>query len=104
MVMNTCIARLVCLSILLTAQVLPAQSNDLVAQTRSAMSRATDFIRSISEEGGYLWKYSADMSKRAGEELAPPTQVWVQPPGTPSEGMIFLRAYSVTKDAKYLDA
>lgn len=68
------------------------------------MEKATAFMRSISTEGGYLWRYSPDLKERAGENAASPTQIWVQPPGTPSMGMAFLRAYQATGDARYLDA
>lgn len=61
-------------------------------------------MRSIATEGGYLWRYSPDLKTRAGENDATDTQIWIQPPGTPSMGMAFLRAYEVTKDARYLDA
>ncbi len=61
-------------------------------------------MRSISTEGGYLWKYSLDLTERAGEAKATATQVWIQPPGTPTMGMTFLRAYEATKDARHLDS
>jgi PelA/Pel-15E family pectate lyase len=68
------------------------------------MEKATAFMRSISTEGGYLWRYSPDLKERAGENVATPSQIWIQPPGTPSMGMAFLRAHEVTGDARYLDA
>lgn len=73
-------------------------------RARASLSKATTFLRSISAEGGYLWSYSEDLKQRRGEEVATPTQVWVQPPGTPSVGSAFLRAYRVTKDPQYLRA
>lgn len=82
-----------------------AEKNDeLATSARATLGRATDYLRSISAGGGYLWRYSADLKHRAGEEVATATQIWVQPPGTPSVGMAFLRAYAVTKDARHLDA
>ena len=70
-----------------------------------AMHRATDFFRTkVSTEGGYLWRYSEDLSRREGEGKATNTMVWVQPPGTPSVGMVYLRAYEATGDLYYLDA
>ncbi|MHC4534694.1 MAG: pectate lyase [Planctomycetota bacterium] len=69
------------------------------------MRLATDFFRTqISTEGGYLWRYSEDLSLREGEGKATDTMVWVQPPGTPSVGMVYLRAYEATGDLYYLDA
>jgi len=73
-------------------------------QARAALSKATAYLRSISTEGGYLWWYSEDLKQRRGEETATATQVWVQPPGTPSVGEAFLRAYRATKDSQYLRA
>lgn len=83
---------------------LRAAEEPLPQQARAAMEKATAYMRSISAEGGYLWRYSLDLSERAGEEKATATQIWVQPPGTPSMGMAFLRAHEATGDARYLDA
>lgn len=76
----------------------------LAGETKAAADRAVAYIRSISTEGGYLWRYSADLKERAGETAATPTQIWVQPPGTPSVGEALLRAYEATQDPAYLDA
>ena len=76
----------------------------LTTRAREALEKSTAFMRSISAGGGYLWKYSPDLKERAGETKATATQVWIQPPGTPSMGMAFLRIYEATKDARYLDA
>jgi len=80
-------------------------ADDLLArEARSALEKAAEFFRSISTNGGYLWRYSEDLKERAGEQRAGETQIWVQPPGTPSVGMAFLRAYLATKDRRYLSA
>lgn len=76
----------------------------LADEARATIEKATTFMRSIATEGGYLWRYSTDLKERAGENKATATQIWVQPPGTPSVGLAFLRAYEATKDARYLDA
>ena len=73
-------------------------------EVKAAMSKATKFMRSIATEGGYLWNYSVDLKFRAGEVQATESQVWIQPPGTPTLGEAFLRAYAATKDAEYLAA
>lgn len=62
------------------------------------------FREHVATRGGYLWRYSADLSKREGEGKATPTQAWVQPPGTPAVGAAILRAYKSTRDTYYLDA
>jgi PelA/Pel-15E family pectate lyase len=76
----------------------------LPQQAAATMQKAAAFMRSISTGGGYLWRYSSDLSQRAGENTATPTQIWVQPPGTPAMGAVFLQAYEATGDGAYLDA
>lgn len=77
----------------------------LKEQAAEAMRRATHFFRTkVSTEGGYLWRYSEDLSLREGEGTATDKTIWVQPPGTPSVGMVFLAACEATGDSYYLDA
>lgn len=68
------------------------------------LRKAVSFFRSISVHGGYVWWYSRDLKERWGEGRARETEIWVQPPGTPSVGMAFLRAYEATGDPFYLEA
>ncbi len=81
-----------------------AAAEPTTSEAKAAMSKATKFIRSIATEGGYLWRYSEDLQFRAGEDKATATQIWIQPPGTPAMGEVFLRAYAATKEAEYLAA
>ena len=81
-----------------------AAESGTATSARAALTKATVYLRSISTEGGYLWKYSLDLKQRAGETKATATQVWIQPPGTPTVGLAFLRAYAATKDSAHLDA
>jgi len=79
----------------------------LAEQAESALKKATAYFRSISTRGGYVGIYSADLKKRYGEavyERARATEIWVQPPGTPTVGECFLRAWRVTGDKRYLTA
>ncbi len=79
----------------------------LAGRAREAMDRAAGFFASIATGGGYAGIYSLDLRQRYGESLgekAKDTQIWVQPPGTPSVGRAFLRAYRLTKDGRYLSA
>ena len=79
-------------------------AEDLAEQTRSGMRKAADFFESISVRGGYAGIYSLDLKRRYGEalyEVAKPTQIWVQPPGTPSVGEAFLRAARATGEPRY---
>jgi PelA/Pel-15E family pectate lyase len=81
-----------------------ADAPPLPEQARSALERATGYLRSLSTEGGYLWRYSPDLKRRFGEDGASPTQIWVQPPGTPTIGAAFLRVFAVTREPRYLEA
>jgi len=83
----------------------PSPGDDEAA-ARQSLERAAGFLRSISTNGGYVGIYSLDLKKRYGEavyEKAGATQIWVQPPGTPSVGQVFLRAHRVTGKKEYLD-
>src|SRR5262245_2193596 len=71
----------------------------------AGLRKAVAFFRThVATEGGYLWRYSEDLKHREGEGMATPTQVWVQPPGTPAVGMALLVAYEATKERECLDA
>ena len=75
------------------------------AEAAAALRKAVGFFRSkVSINGGYLWRYSADLSVREGEREAGAETAWVQPPGTPTVGEAYLRAYRMTGDVYYLDA
>ncbi|MGC3957180.1 MAG: pectate lyase [Verrucomicrobiota bacterium] len=80
------------------------QSRASSEDVKAALRKATDYLTTLSTEGGYLWWYSPDLKQRRGEEVATETQIWVQPPGTPSVGVTFLRAYEATKDETHLRA
>jgi len=85
----------------------PSRADDqsLRKEATDALRKATEFFTGqVSTEGGYLWRYSDDLARREGEGKAAETTVWVQPPGTPSVGMAFLRAYRDTGDAYLLEA
>jgi hypothetical protein len=83
----------------------PSSDPVLRSEVKTAMRRAAEFFRTqVTVQGGYLWRYSEDLSLREGEGKATATMAWVQPPGTPSVGMAFLDAHRATGDAYYLDA
>ena len=74
-------------------------------QVLDAMKRATTFmVEKVSTEGGYVWTYLPDLSRRWGEVEARRTMIWIQPPGTPSMGHLFLDAYHATGDEYYYRA
>ena len=91
--------------LLLAAPGARADDRPLRDQAADALRKATTYFRTkVATEGGYLWRYSEDLTRREGEETATATLVWVQPPGTPTVGMAFLDAYAATGDSTYRDA
>ncbi|WP_243451006.1 pectate lyase [Sphingosinicella sp. CPCC 101087] len=90
------------LSLCLAAAPAAAQSREEIERT---MRRATEYmVEEVSTEGGYLWSYLPDMSRRWGEAEAYPTMIWIQPPGTATMGQLFLDAYHATGDEYYYRA
>jgi hypothetical protein len=73
-------------------------------QVEQALWQACSFFRQqVSCEGGYLWRYSADLKKQEGEGRAEADTVWVQPPGTPAVGQALLEVYRRIGDRRYLE-
>ncbi len=65
----------------------------------AAMKRATVFmVEKVAVNGGYVWSYLPDLSRRWGEMEARETMIWIQPPGTPTMGHLYLDAYHQTGD------
>lgn len=83
----------------------PAAADDLATAAAAALERATSFLsEEVAVEGSYLWKYTAGLDERWGEARATDTQGWAQPPGTPTIGLAFLRAFVATGDPQFLEA
>ena len=77
----------------------------LAEQVLAAMRKAAAFFHTeVSSHGGYVYYYSLDMKQRWGEGAATADQIWVQPPGTPTVGMAYLKAFEATDEQLYLDA
>ena len=77
----------------------------LRAEATRTMQRAAKFYRTqVARHGGYVYYYSLDLQKRMGEGIASKDQIWVQPPGTPTVGMAYVKAYEATGDSFYLEA
>ena len=90
-----------------SAPALPAgaQASPDRAAVLAAMKRAARFMtEEAAVQGGYVWQYLPDFSRRWGELEAGPTMIWVQPPGTATVGHLFLDAYHATGDAFYYEA
>lgn len=72
------------------------------AQTTATMRTATDFMfDTLANQGGFVWFYTMDLEPY-GELKARPSMIWVEPPGTPSVGLVLLEAWKATKDDYYL--
>ena len=70
-----------------------------------AMKKATAFMTSrVAVHGGYVYDVTLDLKKRRGEGVATPTEIWVQPPGTPAVGLAFVRAFDATGKQVFLEA
>ena len=104
MLVRLWLVKLMAASILMSGMVM-AETQNSERQVRQALYKAVRFFRTkVAIKGSYLWRYSADLAKRWGEEEATATQGWVQPPGTPAVGLAFLRSYQGTGDRFYLEA
>ncbi len=93
------------IAVALAIAALPAAAQPDRQRIEDTMKRATRFmVEKVSTRGGYVWSYLPDMSRRWGEMEAYPSMIWVQPPGTPTMGHLFLDAYHATGDAYYYQA
>ncbi len=98
-------AALVLSAALLPMPSLAAADPALRQQALDTMRKATRFMtEKVAYQGGYVWSYLPDMSRRWGEIEATPTMVWIQPPGTATVGHVFLDAYNATGDESYYKA
>ena len=68
--------------------VLPSLAADRDPTSRevsAALHRAMVFFREkVATNGAYVYRYSADLTKREGEGKVGDTTAWTQPPGTPA--------------------
>ena len=70
-----------------------------------AMKKATAFMTSqVAVHGGYVYDVTLDLKTRRGEGAATATEIWVQPPGTPTVGVALIRAFEATNEQVFLDA
>lgn len=76
-------------------------ADDALSAARKA---ARFYAENVATEGGYLWRYSSDLSLREGEGVAGTSTIWVQPPGTPAMGSALVRLFRATGDALFLEA
>lgn len=82
-----------------------SKPESLEDRAKEVMLKATRFmVDSVSYNGGYLWYYLPDFSRRWGEMEAYETMIWMQNPGTISMGQTFLEAYHATGNEYYYQA
>lgn len=82
-----------------------AQSKVTNERVQQTMIKATRFmVETASANGGYVWYYLPDFSRRWGEMEAYKTMIWIQSPGTISMGHVFLDAYQATENEYYYQA
>ena len=75
------------------------------AKVLETMKRATTFmVDKVGYQGGYVWYYMADLSRRWGEMEAFPTMMWLQGSGSNAMGHVFLDLYHATRDEYYYQA
>lgn len=73
-------------------------------QVKMSLEKGIAFFYSINIEGGYVYHYTLDLKEKWGEGKTDDRTVEVQPPGTPSVGISFLRAYECEKNPLFLRA
>jgi PelA/Pel-15E family pectate lyase len=82
-----------------------ADEAGLREQAVTTLKKAARFYREqVATHGGYVYHYSLDLAQRWGEGRATADQIWVQPPGTPTVGLAYLKAYEATGDRYFLEA
>jgi len=97
--------KIVIMVLLLTPLTVFAQVKNLTQQAEETMLKATKFmVDEVSTNGGYVWYYLPDLSRRWGEMEAYKTMIWVQDGGTVSVGHMLLDAYHVTGNEYFYDA
>jgi len=73
-------------------------------EARSTLVKALDWYAARQVGGGWATQYSVDLRVRWGDfQPVPPDIVTIQQPGTPMDGTVYLRAYRVLGDKKYLE-
>lgn len=91
--------------VLLSDAVVSAQTNKLPEQAEQVMLRATKYmVDEVSTNGGYVWYYMPDLSRRWGEMEAYKSMVWTQDGGTVSVGHTLLDAYRATGNEYFYQA
>lgn len=86
------------------AMPLIGQNADQRAAAKTLRQVVAFHQKNVGHQGAYLWTYSADLTKQEGEGRATKTSGWTQPPGTPTVGETYLKAWRLSGEKVCLDA
>lgn len=76
-----------------------------VKSVSEAIKKAASFARtSLSFAGGYPTRWSRNLKEYRTSDATSPTIISIEDPGTPSIGLVMLRAYEATGDKLYFQA
>ncbi len=90
--------------VLLLSNTVIAQKENLSKQVEQTMLKATKFmVDKVSCNGGYVWYYLPDLSRRWGEMEAYKTMIWTQDGGTVGVGHVLLDAYKATHNEYFYE-
>jgi hypothetical protein len=82
-----------------------AQKETVAKQAEQTMLKATKFMMdNVSYNGGFVWYYLPDMSRRWGEMEAYKTMYWTQDGGTVNVGHALLDAYKATRNEYFYES
>jgi PelA/Pel-15E family pectate lyase len=96
--------RFAIISATLFTNTVSAQKETLAQKVEQTMVNATKFMAdSVSYNGGYVWYYLPDLSRRWGEMEAYKTMIWTQDGGTVSVGHMLLDAYRATHNEYFYE-
>lgn len=94
-------------AVVLLACITPCLALDqaLIQQAEEALLKTTTYLTTkVAVGGGYAGTYLPDLSDQWGEGSVTRSQNWVQPPGSPSTGFAFVRAWEATGNPVHLEA
>ena len=90
-----CVPGLVIASTCLADPAHPSEATH--SEVAATLRKVCGFYReNCAKHGGYVWRYSKDLTLSEGEAGTDADMIWVQPPGTPAIGEIYLNAYQTT--------
>ena len=89
---------------LIGATVGESHSPSLRESALRTLDKGIQFFRTLSIQGGYVHLYDLNTGEKWGEGPTDDRTIEVQPPGTPTVGMAYLRAFTVTGTVYYREA